>query len=1745
MGRIYSDMRRGRRYLTACGGAFASLAALALLVIGLPGSSLADPYFLNHNSQATGTKYGTWGTGYTCQTCHTNSGSPNIKRVSPTITTPTGARPVIFKKYTSALNNLAGVFGNDQRTVYTNASRNICEVCHHKTKYHQYSSSKITDTAHTEHKSNRRDCTKCHNHRFGFRPPPPGTCVDCHGDPPTDNSQLITDILAFSPSNPGAHQKHYYVLGLNCTTCHNGSIHGLLGNDYMEFGFRVDSVTWPDFNGSITTGTFTINSNATFPITIGSGSAGTTLNRAPNVVTCSIYCHGDNWDSNKTPGTISWVNGPLPACSTSVCHGTTPARPPMPSRTTGAHPRHVGTNQYDCSTCHDTYTTPHMVNGRVKWNLSSQGASATYKGFNIFSTNYTAGSASTSYGTCDSVYCHSNVQSGAAGTLPASSYKQATWGGNALACDSCHGGLKTDAAPMATGNHAKHISTYSFACTDCHTGAGKTVETKHADHNIDVAMSASFGGAYTQAVSQPGDGYGSCSATYCHSDGKGTTVTVPWGGTTLACNACHKSDLASGTPITTGMHTQHINQAAVLGTNLGCVECHANTVSSNSAISNQAKHVNVLADYSGLRAGKNKNSCNTAYCHSDGKGTPGIAVSWTTGPALDCKGCHGSDPAPAFTSQAGEPNYANAGVNQPKANSHQRHMGGIGATTCIYCHNNTVDAAGALKTATQHLDGIRGVASGGGRTFNWTPATKTCDNISCHGGPAAVQWGQSLPADCTGCHGGNATSATPQTSGKHAAHMNNTGVLGTNYPCATCHALTVSADRTIADPAYHGNGFKNYTGPYAGGRSSYSTATGICSASYCHTDGKGTQKDMTLTGWKSAATLDCKGCHGSDAAPAFTSSAGEPNYASTGAGTPRANSHQNHVDAGAASCGYCHIATTTNGTSIIGSHTDRTINVNPGNGKSFTWTAAGKTCSNISCHGGVGSFTQTWGAPLTANCLGCHGNNVASGTPIASGRHTAHMNNAAVLGTNYSCTECHAKTINPDERSFAYPANHGNGYKNYSGVRAGRDSTYTTANGVCSASYCHTDGKGTQKMTVSTGWNSGVALDCTGCHGSDAAPAFTSAAGEPNYTSTGANQPRSNSHQKHVGTTGQAATCVFCHGTTVNTAGTAITGNHTDRSINVVQGGTKTFTWTVGTKSCASISCHGTGSPSAQWGQSFPADCTGCHGGSNTSATPVATNQHPAHISNSGVLGSNIGCAACHANTVSSDTVVSNASIHANGLANYSGAMAGKNKAACNAAYCHSDGKGASGIAVSWTTGPAIGCTGCHGAATSPAFTSVAGEPNYANAGAAQPRANSHQTHASAGASTCDTCHTNTVTANGTAIKAGSLHLDRSISVNFNAAKATATWDSLTKTCNNISCHGGANATWGDPNSAGCKVCHGSLSGSHTAHVGNFLDLSATVYGTFSANRSTGTVYRFGCANCHPTDIAKHRNGTVDITLNRNKPGAGYLISLNNLVSTDTAGYTKGGPTNFTCETAYCHSNGRALNLVSGDYRQSPNWYGGPFTGNRCGMCHDNPPQYLGQSHYVAASSINNNGTPPYRDTGHMINIHYKATAKGNNKNGFLGFSSAGDKAHGNPALATTIACYTCHSGIVSSVTIDTYAMNGTSSNFRCGNCHNAGTPTPLQTGQIVNTSLHVNGSKNVAFAPVTFKTKAQVANVNNILGWTRTGGYKASGSYDSFDLSASTWDSQTKTCLTLCHVNQPNITWGAQLKCNSCHAKQ
>ncbi|GAB7025098.1 CxxxxCH/CxxCH domain c-type cytochrome [Geotalea toluenoxydans] len=1373
--------------------------------------------------------------------------------------------------------------------------------------------------------------------------------------------------------------------------------------------------------------------------------------------------------------------------------------------------------KFDCATCHEpdadnlknirkTITTPNGQN----WPNGAPSVNVAF--LNSTSMGYDKDGHAISSRICE--ICHSanqfhnfntsNNSGGLAHPTPqavcTSCHKHNT--GFKAACGGCHGNPPTaavlggdygligkprpsNAMPSGqVGAHATHTQTRNMVCDTCHYINNGTIKMPNLSNTIDIGFYG-FGGKVTSGTYTP---YSSSNRGY---------------------------RIASGT---------------------------ANTTIAS-----------VVTNYPAA------NKCANVYCHGGGvkvgstqvkaplTGGTNTIPKWDSSSQNACGSCHGINAA-----------------SPPTMGSHMKHVAPVWSAesgNCDLCHP-AIDMShvqGSLRWEMKVSDprvGANAAYKGlwKGATGDMAPSDNygQCTNVACHtdgkGQPPRLNatWGSStFNADCAGCHGGNADSAAPIVSDMHGQHINQLSVNGVNFGCAECHAQTVTADRTIGTPGNHLNQLVNYSGARAGKNKA------ACNVAYCHSDGKG-GAGMAVN-WAGGTPIgNCVGCHGSAIPADFASVYGEPNYASTGEGQTRANSHKKHVAGGSGSCVYCHTGTVTGTGTLTGAaHLDKTIQVAPGGGESFAYPG-GKTCSTISCHGS-GSPNAVWGATFATECTGCHGGNAAiAPSDIKTGKHAQHVNNAGVNGTNFGCAECHAQTVSGD-RTISNSTLHPNKLVNYSGAGAGKNAA------SCNTAYCHTDGKGGSGIAVN--WATGPAIDnCTGCHGAAIPAGFASIYGEPNYTSTGSGLDLANSHMKHVGTSG-SSTCVYCHGGTVAVDGKLSGANHIDRFIQVAPGGGKTFLYP-GSKTCSNISCHGTGSPDAVWGATMPSDCTGCHGG-NRDAAPgdIKTGSHTQHINQAALNGVDYGCAECHAQTVAGDRLVIDQGIHGNLLVNYSGARAGKNAAACNTSYCHSDGKRSAGMVVSWTGGtPITNCVGCHGVASPAAFTSVAGEPNYANEGLGLFKANSHATHTQklkisgvsvTGAASCEICHIDTVTTAGTAILSNANHLNGSVNVKLDTAKAglTADYNYSTRTCSTISCHGGGSPRWGDAASAGCNACHANLSGAHAAHIGNLISAGMISFYNFTANRSTGSFYRYGCGNCHPAaDDTTHRNNVVEIILRKNKPGASYLVSLNNLITTDTGGFTKTAADNFTCETVYCHSNGRTTGTaevpVAGDYRQTPNWYG-TFTGNRCAMCHDNPPRYAGQSHYVAESSLGDNGVRPFAETGHMTGIHYMNTYVGNNKNGYLGYSSSGNMAHGNSALATTISCYTCHSGIVSSTKIDTYAMYDTSSDFRCATCHKPGSRTPLQAGEITDTALHINGAKEVRFAPITIKTKAQLANVANALGWSRSGGYKTDTSYDSADLSVATWNAQSKTCLTACHVNQPGITWGAQLKCVSCHANQ
>lgn len=201
--------------------------------------------------------------------------------------------------------------------------------------------------------------------------------------------------------------------------------------------------------------------------------------------------------------------------------------------------------------------------------------------------------------------------------------------------------------------------------------------------------------------------------------------------------------------------------------------------------------------------------CANTYCHgTDLKGVPDSGPSCTkchptipTQPS--CGTCHGIPPdgsAPA----------GNVYPNLP--GKHATHMA-LTNVTCATCHNRSCD---------KHMDGIVEVlfdaaynAKSGTGSFNST--AKTCQEVSCHGGPRTQTLAQmqhnptqsdlaqtpdwyngtiTVSTQCDQCHIYGTIEFNSYNSGKHFFHLGGEGVAYAT--CASCHDTV-----KLSNPAVH------------------------------------------------------------------------------------------------------------------------------------------------------------------------------------------------------------------------------------------------------------------------------------------------------------------------------------------------------------------------------------------------------------------------------------------------------------------------------------------------------------------------------------------------------------------------------------------------------------------------------------------------------------------------------------------------------------------------------------------------------------------------------------------------------------------------------------------------------------------------------------------------------------------------------------------------------------------------------
>jgi predicted CxxxxCH...CXXCH cytochrome family protein len=709
----------------------------------------------------TGGQYGV----FDCSTCH-QARATNIKGIKGTITAVLGGVTGSVVVFSSTTNTTNG-FGDD--TVAHTTSQKICEVCHSRTKHHDYSSSSGSYVA-PDHNSGKDCATSCHLHKTGFAAG--GACNSCHGKSGTTGAPLVgTDFptpwtgATGTPGDAGAHARHTETLKMGCSTCHANMN---MSDSKIQFQFQINSTNYSGWTGAaaVTSGTYSGNASLLngYTYTLSGGTLQTIASFTPQ--SCGIYCHG----RTLTSGSVMFPkwNAGASAVVCGSCHGVTGSNTP----TAGSHQRHASTGTFvqgttkqglglACSYCHGSQyvvgvDNPSHIDGNVDWALYTTDpasriiGSSTYSGVGSGNTGTPAPSAA--YKNCNNIYCHSNVQNmnGSLGTT----FATPTWGTADLSCDECHGQALTTLGTPSTGSHRLHVQSAGYLCSTCHQNAGSET-TNHATRSIQIGFNGTIAGSsptptYSKGNSfAPGAGaFGKCSATWCHGS---TSFTGTWGANTTnaECTKCH------GLGVVPASYTQAYAAPGYNGTG---VDTAGST--NSAAVGAHNAHVGTTKIHTNLI------TCDS--CHNFG------IVSVTT-PS------HNDHALPAYlkfgvTATANETSYAYT----PAYN------GTTKSCSNVYCHGNM------MKTITINSLGTK-------KTPTWTDKSYVTSATT-----------PSFMYDCQLCHKSPPPFATGMLQ-DHTAYAGNTDCTN----CKTCHEF--NADCSLNDPSgLHVNGVVNGGGSGCG-----------------------------------------------------------------------------------------------------------------------------------------------------------------------------------------------------------------------------------------------------------------------------------------------------------------------------------------------------------------------------------------------------------------------------------------------------------------------------------------------------------------------------------------------------------------------------------------------------------------------------------------------------------------------------------------------------------------------------------------------------------------------------------------------------------------------------------------------------------------------------------------------------------------------------------------------------------------
>jgi len=1214
----------------------------------------------------------------------------------------------------------AGVAGAIQRTnpvwneTFLNGNgANDCTKCHAMPP-------PAPDAGYIHYGATQDKCKDCHVHLtddgYGFKNKSlhvngtiDGGCDKCHGYPPINN--IIGDSQGLATpaqgalrlGTAGAHNAHVLNpnIGKSCETCHYNYNRVMTsdGSGKLEIGFNA-------YNGTVTSGTFSGYSNTgVHPQWLATGPNTNIIEGTTGANVCSnLYCHGGGsaasiparpvlgGGTNITP---NWENGSADSVCGS-CHGADTTAVPAG----GSHAKHAltggGGPEIQCIVCHMTSTDNNHVDGAVSWKLNTSNPLIGREGaaYNGISSGRIVGLAprgtttvGDDYRNCTNIYCHSNVQ-GANGVGAPTTHATVKWGGAVLACDSCHKDMATDAT--GTGSHLKHANTgagnMALSCGYCHQDGGSGT-ISHADNLIFVNFTGYVSGTYSNNNRLAGSaaGYGTCSATFCH----GTATSPAWGTPgPLACDSCHGASANRATsPGWSGRHATHYNYSTVPTTynetltdyssdskyRFNCKHCHDADASKHSLKPySSAAYARVFFGLStnrrgvyqyGAAQGATDNgfkytagSCNTSYCHSNGRGGAPLVTSltWITPKTAgsNCLYCHdGKKETGTSTLSARHDRHMNPSVNTS--------IGLQNGQNCQDCHMKTIAADNVtIINRVKHVSGFVDFSSVHGGPTNYNPENKVCSNVYCHsngnvGATVYVNmtgqkaWGGTVnTSTCNFCHGRTNPTGTPDyanggantvTANLHSGHMiGSTDTTG----CSQCHRRTASA--TIANKFVdysagptHMNGSvniyfdksKSFIGTKATAVQAGNQVT--CTTIICHGSGAPV--------WGADTTIgQCQKCHGSKsvAFQTYTSPQVAPGV-SGGTDTTmtkalatdaRVGAHERHLATSAMSsavkCRECHVPVTAIKDASHWNYTTATLTFSgraTANGHAATAARSGGIiqCSNTNCHTGKSfsgsAMIPAWNAATlidegtltVASCNKCHGfppKSVGAGGTALSYDHSALADPTAFPVT--TCTGCHSNmsdTATTYANIFGNNALHVNGSIQASGGHAmpypgsaHKAAAGTTPWATCTG--CHSNGLNTTYPAVPVS----SAPDCTGCHLQGLkTPSGTSSCYDCHGASATNAMPNGNtfpnysgSHSKHV--VGQGLACTDCH-STYGGGGSDTTHGFSDAVAHDIS-----FVNVTSTTSQFSFSRTGKGScsniachGSAEWGTKL--ECDSCH----------------------------------------------------------------------------------------------------------------------------------------------------------------------------------------------------------------------------------------------------------------------------------------------------------------------------------------------------------------------------------------------------------------------------------------------------------------------------------------------------------------------------------------------------------------------